>query len=77
MYTRIKAPFRGAPPFLIQTSRATQFKQYGNKELSSPGPKPLVSKPKPKDLGLILKSHGPPPPHPTAPPHHPTYNFQA
>ena len=27
--------------------------------LSSPGPKPLVSKPKPKGLGLTLKSYGP------------------
>ena len=27
------------------------------------GPKPLVSKPKPKGLGLTLKSHWPPPPH--------------
>ena len=30
-----------------------------NMYLSSPGPKPLVSKPKPKGHGLTLKSHGP------------------
>ena len=40
------------------------FESYPEKKLSSPGPKPLVSKPKPKGLGMTLKSYGPPPQHP-------------
>ena len=47
--------------------------------LSSPGPKPLAQKPKnpkPRGLGLTLKSHGPPPHQPTPPPHPITFKHE-
>ena len=66
-------PCKDLPPKLI--GNHTTYIQYSSsrKNIVKPwpqtlSPKPLVSKPKPNGLGLTLKSHGPPP-------HHPTYNF--
>ena len=51
-------------------SQSQFFKSWNPIQLSSPGPKPLAPKPKKnkRGLGLTLKSHGPPPHHPTPPP---------
>ena len=52
---------------MYKINRTKRSRQGGAQELSSPGPKPLVSKP--RGLRLTLKSYGPPPN--TTPP----YNF--